>query len=141
MQTRDIRRANFLQLASRYPRIRHFCEAAGLEPSYYSQIKASSKALGDKLARELERRLGLPRGWFDLPQPEGEPISDELSLAYTLQTLPAPLRESVKRLVLDLARGGPLPAESQRLIAPFQGRIPHDRANPALPAERLAAAR
>ena len=41
-----------------------FCEKVEINPAYFSQITNQSKALGDELARRIERNLGLPIGYI-----------------------------------------------------------------------------
>src|SRR5687768_1384701 len=44
-----------------------FAARVQLSPSMWSQIK-SARAIGDKLARQLEHHAGQPAGWLDQPQ-------------------------------------------------------------------------
>lgn len=41
-----------------------FAAALQISPSMWSQIK-SSRPIGDKLARQIERHCGKPKGWLD----------------------------------------------------------------------------
>jgi hypothetical protein len=41
-----------------------FAAALQISPSMWSQIK-SSRPIGDKLARQIERHCGKPRGWLE----------------------------------------------------------------------------
>ena len=41
-----------------------FAAALQISPSMWSQIK-SSRPIGDKLARQIERHCGRPKGWLD----------------------------------------------------------------------------
>ena len=41
-----------------------FAAALEISPSMWSQIK-SSRPIGDKLARQIERHCGKPKGWLD----------------------------------------------------------------------------
>jgi hypothetical protein len=41
-----------------------FAAALEISPSMWSQIK-SSRPIGDKLARQIERHCGRPKGWLD----------------------------------------------------------------------------
>ncbi len=67
MDIKQIRKANLRQLVAQYERVEDFAEKADTSASYVSQIfSAKTKAeIGDKLARKIEERLGLPRGWMD----------------------------------------------------------------------------
>ena len=45
-----------------------FAERLGIQPSYWSQIKAGSRQIGERLARQFEARCRKPHGWMDRPQ-------------------------------------------------------------------------
>lgn len=47
---------------------RRFAERLQIQPSYWSQIKARSRQIGERLARQFERLCRKPAGWMDLPQ-------------------------------------------------------------------------
>ena len=87
MDSFDIRRENLMELAKQYKRQNIFCEMIEMNPSYMSQIKSRRKNVGDQIARMVEKKLGLPHGYMDLPQnevasvnPTAEPTPDSLSL-------------------------------------------------------------
>jgi hypothetical protein len=42
-----------------------FAEQLLIQPSYWSQIKARSRQIGERLARQFERRCRKPAGWLD----------------------------------------------------------------------------
>ena len=42
-----------------------FAERLLIQPSYWSQIKARSRQIGERLARQFEQRCHKPRGWLD----------------------------------------------------------------------------
>jgi hypothetical protein len=44
-----------------------FAEKLLIQPSYWSQIKARSRQIGERLARQFEQRCHKPAGWLDLP--------------------------------------------------------------------------
>lgn len=76
MQTNDeIRRARLALLIAEAGSAAKFAERAGKAPPQISQwINASPdsktkrpRTMSDDAARELEKRLGLPRGWMDQP--------------------------------------------------------------------------
>ncbi len=50
---------------------RRFAEKLDIQPSYWSQIKARSRQIGERLARQFEQRCGKPSGWMDQPQVSG----------------------------------------------------------------------
>src|SRR6478735_8594524 len=61
-----------------------FAERLLIQPSYWSQIKARSRQIGERLARQFEQRCQKPAGWLDEihpPQsratPEGGPADDD----------------------------------------------------------------
>ena len=43
-----------------------FAERLLIQPSYWSQIKARSRQIGERLARQFEQRCHKPSGWLDL---------------------------------------------------------------------------
>lgn len=50
---------------------RRFAERLQIQPSYWSQIKARSRQIGERLARQFEQLCRKPAGWMD--QPHGSP--------------------------------------------------------------------
>ena len=44
-----------------------FAERLLIQPSYWSQIKARSRQIGERLARQFEERSRKPPGWLDEP--------------------------------------------------------------------------
>ena len=44
-----------------------FAEQLLIQPSYWSQIKARSRQIGERLARQFEQRCRKPAGWLDEP--------------------------------------------------------------------------
>lgn len=48
---------------------RRFAERLLVQPSYWSQIKAGSRQIGERLARQFEQQCKKPVGWLDLPAP------------------------------------------------------------------------
>jgi hypothetical protein len=64
----------FVQQAARHPDAAtlrglegRFAERLGIQPSYWSQIKAGSRQIGERLARQFEVRCRKPYGWMDRP--------------------------------------------------------------------------
>lgn len=51
-----------------------FAERLLIQPSYWSQIKARSRQIGERLARQFEQRCGKPSGWLD-QRHDGQPPS------------------------------------------------------------------
>jgi hypothetical protein len=79
----------FVQAAVRHPDAatlrgleRRFAEHLLIQPSYWSQIKARTRQIGERLARQFEQRCRKPFGWMDLPhgqvaqvRPSDEPLA------------------------------------------------------------------
>jgi len=108
METREIRLKNLLALSDKHRKIIDFCRKVEMNPSYFSQIKSGKKAIGDEIARKLERKLGLDRGYLDTihdgAQAHGSPVAGEvMAAAYSMQMLPAPLRDQLSRLIHQIA--------------------------------------
>lgn len=55
-----------------------FAAAVEISPSMWSQIK-SSRPIGERLARQIERHCGKPRGWLDQPHADDTPTPGERS--------------------------------------------------------------
>lgn len=108
MESKTIRLNNLIALASKYRRVVEFCERIGMQPSYFSQLKSERKSVGDDLARKIEEKLGLQRGYLDVQHNEKDdapapPASDALGVAYSIEAMPEPLREQFKKLVYQVA--------------------------------------
>lgn len=60
---------------------RRFAERLQIQPSYWSQIKARSRQIGERLARQFETLCHKPYGWMDQPHGPGaaarEAMADE----------------------------------------------------------------
>jgi hypothetical protein len=79
----------FVQAAVRHPDAaalrgleRRFAEHLLIQPSYWSQIKARTRQIGERLARQFEQRCRKPVGWMDVPhaqvaqvRPSDEPLA------------------------------------------------------------------
>lgn len=80
----------FVQAAVRHPDAaalrgleRRFAEHLLIQPSYWSQIKARTRQIGERLARQFEQRCRKPMGWMDVPhhgqvaqvRPSDEPLA------------------------------------------------------------------
>jgi hypothetical protein len=109
METKDIRLENLLALATG-SKVADFCQKIDISTSYFSQIKHRRKNIGDDIARKVEERLGLPNGYMDTPksvQGTGEAANgisaETLGIACAIETLPRPIRDSLSRLVYNLA--------------------------------------
>lgn len=51
---------------------RRFAERLQIQPSYWSQIKARSRQIGERLARQFELLTHKPPGWMDQPHGAAE---------------------------------------------------------------------
>lgn len=74
MDIHAIRRTNLQKLISQAPSQKAFAESIDTAPAYISQIvskipRASGKSaeVGNNLARKIEEKLGLAKGWMDSP--------------------------------------------------------------------------
>jgi len=77
---------------------RSFAEAIEISPSMWSQIK-SSRPIGDKLARQIERHADKPTGWLDEErQAEGLSSAEQQFLALALRAWRATNSEGRKAL-------------------------------------------
>jgi hypothetical protein len=79
----------FVQAAVRHPDAaalrgleRRFAEHLLIQPSYWSQIKARTRQIGERLARQFEQRCRKPTGWMDIAhaqvaqlRPSDEPLT------------------------------------------------------------------
>jgi hypothetical protein len=79
----------FVQSAVRHPDAaalrgleRRFAEHLLIQPSYWSQIKARTRQIGERLARQFEQRCRKPTGWMDIAhaqvaqvRPSEEPLA------------------------------------------------------------------
>ena len=58
-----------------------FAEMLAIQPSYWSQLKSRSRQIGEKLARQFERRMRKPYGWMDVAHGPGEAAATGAGLA------------------------------------------------------------
>lgn len=80
MDNKEIRRRRLLQLKEQYGTWEVLGETVGSNHSYLSQIASPNidRNMGDRLARQFEKRLGKPRGWMDEPLvSETETLSED----------------------------------------------------------------
>ena len=55
-----------------------FAEKLLIQPSYWSPIKARSRQIGERLARQFEQRCHKPAGWLDQPHaPQTRTTTDD----------------------------------------------------------------
>lgn len=122
MDSAQIRHKNFRKLFDDFVRqhpelpqrgmLKLFAQRLDLSDRYLSHIKCNRKNIGHNVARTIEERLQLPRGWMDrehdafkMPVDEKEKLFVETAL-----TLFRAQPENARELMLDLLR--------QRLEAP-----------------------
>jgi hypothetical protein len=108
MDIKQIRLHNFLALAAGYETKQEFCQAIAIRPAYFSQVKAGTKAIGDKVARRIEEMLDIPTGFLDKLQDtrktdEHLPSSPSINLAYLIDDMPPIVRERLRSLILAVA--------------------------------------
>jgi hypothetical protein len=107
MDVKEIRLNNLLALASRYDQDIEFCKRIEMNPSYLPQLKGKTKTIGDKIARKVEEKLGLPHGYMDVTHAPSElapkpPEADVMATAYAIEALPKPLSDQLKRLTFQM---------------------------------------
>lgn len=71
------RRLHLLQLKKKYKKFSAIADAAGVDPSYLSQINNRTRRMGGDFARALEEGLGLARGAMDTPIASGDDVAEE----------------------------------------------------------------
>lgn len=130
MTVHDIRHVNLLHLIAAFGSIQKFATAVGKSHSQISQLRNSlvhsktgqPRVMGDKLARDIELKLGKPIGWMDRPQaldsfldlPEAAPSPETVrastvvsarQLVEALGTLLADVGEPTRRGVMGVLSG------------------------------------
>lgn len=97
----EIRRKNLGNLVKEWGGANHLARRLNKSPSQLSQLvgKRPSRDIGSGLAREIERSLGLERGWMDNPHYQAS--DDATRLLDKLHILPAAMRERIEA-VMDL---------------------------------------
>jgi hypothetical protein len=117
MDINDIRLANIERLASSYRYGKEFCSAAGIDPSYLSQLRSRAKILGSDLARRIEARLELDRGALDVLRDTQRtaPSHAATAIAHAIESLNPGVKQAVAALVFELAKqemAPPAPAQA-----------------------------
>lgn len=108
MDIKQIRLHNFLALSAGYDTKQQFCKAISIRPAYFSQLKAGTKTIGDKVARRIEELLDIPTGFLDTLQDtrqtaEKLPTSPAINMAYLIDDMPPLIRERMRSLILAVA--------------------------------------
>lgn len=65
MDIREIRRRRLAAIVADYGKSVDFARAYGIDPTYLSQILNDHRKVGEKSARNLETKIGLPKGALD----------------------------------------------------------------------------
>ncbi len=87
MELSEVRRTNLLQLFSDYVAERmasapsqqitgldrEFAALIQVHNTYFSGMKSGSRAIGEKLARQIETLLHKPKGWLDTAHEDAKP--------------------------------------------------------------------
>lgn len=104
------RLGNLELLAAGYRFGKEFCDAAGISPSYLSQLRAGTKTLGNTLTRQIEQRLSLADGSLDVPGKTAASLhapsglqAETMSAAFALQGMDPLVRTPLIRLILAIA--------------------------------------
>ena len=80
-----------------------FAEQLQIKPSLWSMVKSGKRAIGDKLARQMEHHLGKPEGWLDeAHEAPGMTQAEQAFLALALKTWRRSGSDSRKRLKVML---------------------------------------
>ncbi len=106
MNIQDIRLANLETLAKDYETDKAFCAAAGLTPSYLSQLrstKATRKRLGEEKSRAIEQKLGLEEFQLDKAPINTKTPESLKKLNEALMSLPPNIFKNVSALIYSMA--------------------------------------
>jgi hypothetical protein len=116
---------------------RRFAEKLDIQPSYWSQIKAHSRQIGERLARQFEQRCGKPSGWMDKPAAAGTaamPVPAAVPVPSLDDSLPHGDDERfIVGLVLTYYRRHPVRARSRLLDLLGEVLVPPPPTGPAPP--------
>jgi hypothetical protein len=150
-----IRHSNLLLLIKEFGTIQALADKIGKSHSQLSQLRnqvvhsttGKQRVVGDKLAREIEQKLGRPEGWMDQLHAGETPanatkgpvlVLDTSAMLSAIERLGAQLsgadeatREAIAPLLARLARE---PHEAPRLGALVQRLLPDESVTPAIEA-------
>lgn len=103
---------------------RDLAEAIGREPNYVSRMLSNArhrKGIGEDVARDIEKRLGLPRGWMDgeardsIVPIHGAGLSREAAeVARKWQRVPEPMRTQLAGFIEALVVAPATPKKRAR---------------------------
>ncbi|HEX8106731.1 MAG TPA: helix-turn-helix transcriptional regulator [Kofleriaceae bacterium] len=77
MENKEVRRLRLLELAKQYGTLKALAEETGTDPAHLSQIKNSTRDMGEDVARRIEQALKKPAGWMDAPPGAQGPLADD----------------------------------------------------------------
>lgn len=100
----EIRRRNALYYADKHGRSQLAARLEYSDTNYLNLICNGNSNMGARTARKFESRLGLPRGWMDLPHPELWADTPEELSAITESLLNNLSTSDLSRLI-DMALG------------------------------------
>jgi hypothetical protein len=130
MVVSQIRLRNLLLLLSKSSAT-ELHEKTGVALAQFSQMKRrlespsspTSRGMGDKVARKIERGLGLPEGWMDAPHESVDRVTEGSSVESVAQGL-TPIQQAFFDTAIRLMRGGLLSdPECLAVLHGWQGKI------------------
>jgi hypothetical protein len=116
LSSSEIRHKNFLKLfndfIAEHPELpqrgmlKLFAERLSLSDRYLSHIKCMRKNIGNNIARNIEERLNLPRGWMDQEHDTVKSLTDEKEKLFieTALTLFRAQPGKAREIMIDLLR-------------------------------------
>jgi phage repressor protein C with HTH and peptisase S24 domain len=66
MTNKELRRKKLAGLITQYGSQKAFGDVVSKDPAMFSQIMNGTRNMGDRLARDIEQKLGKNTGWFDV---------------------------------------------------------------------------
>jgi hypothetical protein len=101
MDITEIRRANLARLVNQAGTQRKLAEQTDSDALHVSQMMTGRRNMGDKVARRIEAKLGLPHGWMDAPQAETPAVAEALALYRVDPSVQARLLTLFEKLTQD----------------------------------------
>lgn len=106
MTVYDTRRANLASLEARYRSRKVFAEQYGIDYAWLTQLMMGppkGRRLGERGARDLERKLLLPLGWLDNPasaaEPQASTFARQVAAELRDREIPKPMQETILYLL------------------------------------------
>lgn len=84
MDIKTIRRNNLRALISRYGTQKRLADAASLSVAHVSHMNTGHRAVGDKIARQIEQHLDLAFGWMDAAEHDSNQAHQPLAAYETV---------------------------------------------------------